>query len=355
MAAAALAEIPRGERLLAIAITPPQIDDPAGFWPAYESALDLARVTGMDLPGVLPFGWGPTERRGLFGRVSYRDDKTTRLLDMLRARDMPIMVQIAPFSTLVSFIPEDLQTLPLDDPQVLDRLRGFVDWIHEQTRGMDVRAVNFGSEFDVFIAVNHAGDPDAWARLDAMIAATRDHVRTLPGWEDVPFSIESTFDGLTGAHWQNLQRLNRHADLIGVSYYPVGDAGVRPPDSIAADLETLFRIYPGRSFDFYQYGYPSSERIGSSEELQRRFIVETFAAWDRNPGRIRLITLTWLYDVAPPVMEAMRAETLGELSPGEVFNEFILTLGLHGRRPGTAKPAFGELLEQMRKRGWAAR
>ena len=107
-----------------------------------------------------------------------------------------------------------------------------------------------------------------------------------------------------------------------------------------------------KKFDFYQYGYPSSNKLNSSLEKQRQFVEETFKLWDKYKDKIRLITFTWLYDVQKVHLDSMTTETLGDITPTEAFSEFISSLGLHGRKIGEAKPAFNEIKKQLKLRNW---
>ena len=63
------------------------------------------------------------------------------------------------------------------------------------------------------------------------------------------------------------------------------------------------------------------------------------------------MTFTWLYDLDIEQMLDNARRTTGA-SPDRVFAEFLGTLGLLRRQPGDAKPAFRELREQARARGW---
>ncbi len=84
-----------------------------------------------------------------------------------------------------------------------------------------------------------------------------------------------------GLSWHDLQRIDQHADMIGVSYYPLKENQVLDPTVLEQHLTDLFRVYPDKTIDLYQYGYPSSTEINSRLEKQRQFVQETFRAWDR--------------------------------------------------------------------------
>ena len=257
------------------------------------------------------------------------------------------------FETAESRIPADLRALDYDDPKLLPRLHRFIDWVYASTRDLDVRAVVFGNGVYIHLAVEAAQKRDCWAELEPLINRVRRYVHSLPRWRETPFALEATYRGLTGESRERLQGLNRHADVIGVSYYPLQDNTVHEPEIVAEHFATLLDVYPEKDVHFYQFGYPSSPLIGSSLEKQRAFIAQSFRLWDHYEHRIKLLTFTWLYDLPALHIGTVSEATLGTASPELAFSEFIGSLGLHGRRAGDAKPAFRELIRQLRLRGWA--
>ncbi len=344
--------VPKGSRLFAIAITPPEIENSRNFWQAYEEALDLAIATGIDLPGELPFTWSKTEKRDFFGRISYRDDNTLKVIEILKRKGLPVVITIAPFETANNRIPKDLKQLPYDHTKVMKRFRKFIDWVYEVTNGLDVVAIVLGNEFDVHLAFQAANGNDNWDEFERMAAQTKFYVKSLDRWSSAPFALEPTYDGLTGLYWRKLRRINQLADIIGVSYYPLGENLVHEPTILGKHLLDLFEIYPHQKIDFYQYGYPSSPHINGSLEKQRQFIEETFKQWDMYDDKIRLITFTWLYDVEQVHIDGMSTDTLGDIPSSQAFVEFLGSLGLHGKKVGSEKPAFKELNKQLQLRGW---
>ncbi|MEM7255358.1 MAG: hypothetical protein AAF493_28495 [Pseudomonadota bacterium] len=344
--------IQKGSRLFALAVTPPQVERPSDFWPAYERAFDLAVDTGIDLPGELAFDWRAVEKRSVLGELSYQDDNNARAIGMLKARGLPAVITVVPIATNAYRVPDDLARRPLDDPKVITRFLRFIDWVYETTADLVPVAVVLGNEFDIYLDLQKAAGNDKWAEFAGLVVAVRRHVKSKARWRDVPFALEATYNGLVGGSWQTLQAINRHADVLGVSYYPLQETAVHPPTILGRHLDDLIRVYPKKTMHFYQFGYPSSRELSSSLERQREFVVEAFNQWDRHRERIELLTFTWLYEVPAELADHMGEATLGELSPSQAFYAFIGSLGLHGGREGDAKPAFAELKRQLMTRGW---
>lgn len=160
---------------------------------------------------------------------------------------------------------------------------------------------------------------------------------------------EPTFDGIMGPAKPFIQELNQHSDIIGVSYYPMGKNGnVKDPAVVHADFDALVSLYPDKPIYFYQYGYPSSTFLKSSEARQRRFIEETFKAWDRQASHILMIDFTWLHDKSA---DDTQRDALYYKIPGRQFTEFIGTLGLR-THAGQDKQALRVLKAEAKARGW---
>ena len=340
-------------RLASIAITPPSQGGSLGFWENYEQALDLALSTGIDLPGELPFYWSSFEHRSIFGNVSYKDENTIKLIEMLKRKQLPVVISICPFETMNSRIPNDLAKLSYDDPKTIKRFKLFIDWVYEQTKGIKAVAIVFGNEFDIHVGMLSVAGNNRWSELNRMVYQTKQYIKSLNRWKDAPFALEATYAGLTAdLSKDEMMKINRHADIIGVSYYPLADNIVLDPSILNQHFKDLVSLYPDKKIDFYQYGYPSSEKINGSLEKQRRFIENSFKLWDRYKNRIRMMTFTWLYDLQQVHIKNESASVLGEVKPDQAFLAFIGSLGLHGQNVSEEKPAFVELKKQLKQRKW---
>lgn len=331
-------------RILSIALTVPETTD---LGAAYEHSFRLARSAGMKTPGEITFYWDEVEKRSLLGGISYSMPFLETLKSHLSSSGMRPVITLCPVETMESRVPSDLRDLPFDHPKLRERFAGLIRWVHGELDGLEPHAIVFGNEFDLFL--NH--DSERWRQFRVFHESALAVVRSLEGWQEVPVALEPTFANLTGPDWEVLREMNQRSDIIGVSYYAIKDGRAEDLSAIGRDLDLLERIYPGRRFDFYQYGYPSSDYLGSSEEKQRAFVAETFEEWDRRKPTIRLITFTWLYDLDVSQIVENARRTTGK-APDKSFTEFLGTLGLLRRTEGDAKPAFIELRKQAAKRGW---
>ena len=163
--------------------------------------------------------------------------------------------------------------------------------------------------------------------------------------------------------------LHSHSDTIGVSYYPLDNDQVLPPDRVATDFSDLVALYGDKPIVFFQLGYPSGyydsaaypelvrheviATIGSSDVIQAEFIEAVFSAWDTHIEHIALISFTWLNDETETNVQDIIADPAfgGGVPPSPGFVEFLRTLGLR-TESGIPKPAFERLREAAAARGW---
>lgn len=259
------------------------------------------------------------------------------------AHGVRLAMSIRPAATTYRSLPADLAALPLDDPQVITRFDALLDTIAAHMGDVQLSGIYLGSEHDILFG----GDPAEWDRWERFWDAVRPHAKAL--WPTVPIGTELTYAGLTGASADLAARSNADADVVAVSYYPLGDGfQVEPPASVAAAFDAIAARYPGRTVHYNQLGYPSSATTGSSAELQRQFIAEVFRAWDAHASTVAIVNIDWQTDLSPAEVAAFE-ELYGITDPA--FGEFLRTLGLRAN-DGTTKPAWAELAARADDRGW---
>lgn len=322
---------PRGARHIAIDVSPASDGD-------FERAFQMAVGAGIDRIGLFQ-NWDTLEPTpGTF------DGQWLQIADLYYpAHGVSLDLTIAVIHTNQSTAPSDLRGLALNDPAVIRRFEDLLDFVFSQLPQTDLQSIAIASEHDIYLGTDAGGwqaFQDFYRRISAYVHSTA------PG---VAVATELTFAGLTGPMHATALELNATSDVIGVSYYPMAEDGqVREPLEVGPDVDRLVEMYPDKPIVFYQAGYPSSERLGSSEARQAEFIAEIFAAWDRHADRIPMIDFTWLHDASP---ESVRYfEDFYGLSGGD-FHEFLATLGLR-TYDGRDKLAFLRLMEEAASRGW---
>jgi hypothetical protein len=353
--AAAQTAVPRGDRILSIDLNVAEGRD-------YPTTFEMAQSMGIEDVN-LSFDW-----RDLEPQPGQFTNEMFPIINLFYpAYGMPVSLFIRPISTGVNTMPEDLVGKRLDDPDVIARFAGVIDYTFEQTPDTQIRVIIIGSEIDAYLG----SDADAWQQYLTFFKAARDAIKAKN--PAVLVASEGLYAGMMGDLQPFFEQLHALADVIGVSYYPLNaDFSPRSPDTVSADFAALLEVYPDQPVYFFQLGCPSSpeiqsseelqaefitlgtagttysKKIQSSEELQAEFIRQVFAAWDQYADRIKYIKFTWLYDVSAATVSFF--ETYYSYSaPG--FAAYLGSLGLH-YQDGTPKLAFAALQEEVRARGW---
>jgi hypothetical protein len=160
------------------------------------------------------------------------------------------------------------------------------------------------------------------------------------------------FTGYTGPDREKAISLNRYVDVVGVSYYPTDglEQRARAPQTVYKDLETVVEIAQGKPIFFYQFGYPSGAKCGSSEVKQAQLIRESFQAWDKYPKQIQMVNFTWMHELSPAAVLGFTKYYQFD-NPG--FRDFLGSLGFRTwKGGGTDKLAWIVLKEEAKARGW---
>lgn len=261
------------------------------------------------------------------------------------AAQVKLSLRIATLDTSRNRIPADLRAKPFDDPTVIQRFNALVDWLAQQMPKVEIEDFSIGNEVDAFLG----SDAAKWRQYTAFFQATREHVKQT--WPQTQVGSSLTFGGHTGPAKEQVLALNRHADVVMVSYYPLNaDLRFRDPSVVGGDFQAVCAQYPGRSITFTECGYASGTKCGASEEKQKRFVEEVFRAWDAHADQVGQVMFVWLHD-QPPETVRWTEEYYGVRS--DAFADFIGTLGLR-TYPGSGedKPAFVALKAEAQKRGW---
>lgn len=324
-----------GGRTLAVGITEPQNGDwVAGF--------DLTLNLGSQATSLL-LAWDDLETSpGVFA-------PTTDWLGIANGfyplSGTKLALTITTIDTNVLRVPADLAGLPLNDPQVISRFNGLLDWVFSKISALELSSLSIGNEIDAYLG----GDALAWSEYEAFFAVTSAHARGLRN--GLLVGATATFGGyMTGAPLE-LTSLNQHSDVVLVTYYPLHpDFTVRPPSSVRTDMDQLTAAFPGRRLHLSEAGYPSSSTCASSDALQAQFVRQMFRAWDEHSESIRFIQFEWLHDLSQAEVTALGAY-YGISSPA--FLEYLRTLGLRTfSGTGLDKPGIQALRNQARLRGW---
>lgn len=323
----------KGERNLSLSVTMPEAND-------YDVAIATARKAGIQSV-TLTLQWDLLEPH-----PGDYDDTFPDIANIYYPQaGLSIDLAIIAVSTNQKVMPADLQSLPFDDPVVMERYADLIEHVLGRMPDVDVRSLVLGLEVDALLWT----DEPQWVSYAALVTNAAERARAVrPG---IQIGIEGLFDGRTGASHEYFEQVDAVADFIAVSYYPLdGDFKGRGPETIASDFDRLVRLYPEKPIEFFQCGYPSSDLNGSSEEEQAEFIRSVFAAWDDHAEQIRSISFTWLFDI--PATEIEFYQDFYGLR-NEAFAAYLGSIGFWTfEGNGTVKTGWTALVEEATRRGW---
>lgn len=326
---------PKGDRILAIDLN-------EGEGQTYQQIVDLVRPLGVRSAN-LSLGWRDLETApGVY-------EPTVDLLAIAESYypnvDFSILLMIGPIDTNVDQMPDDLKGKAFDDPEVIARFRGLIDWVFTKIPTLELEAIAIGNEIDIYLGSDIAAW-ESYARFSDSIAA---YIRTKRS--DLPIGVKITQHGLVGPFADQAARVNRASDVILTTHYPLDDAfRVDDTATLDDDFAAVVELYPDRPIRFAELGFPSDELNGSSEAKQADFIRAAFRAWDRYAENIEAISFSILTDRAPEEIDRFR-QYYGLDDPA--FLAFLRTLGLRNR-DGSPKEAWNVLVEEGGKRGWGS-
>ncbi len=260
------------------------------------------------------------------------------------ARKIPLHITIRPIHTNQKVVPPDLLETEIDDPQTIKRFKRLLDWVATQIPAIELTSLTIGSEVDIFVW----GNPQRWEAWTNFYAAVAPHARKI--FPNTLISCETTFAAFVGPDLAHVRTLHQHSDIIGLSYYPLNSKleGVKPPQIVHADFQTVVNAIPQKPIIYYQIGYPSSPSLGSSLHQQAAFITEAFRAWDTHASRIRMLNFQWMHET-PDVGVDQYVKYYQHDTPN--FRAFLGSLGLQSWS-GEPKPAWETLKKEAKTRGF---
>jgi hypothetical protein len=323
---------PKGDRLLGINVNQAQDKN-------FDHAFRLARQAGLQVVS-LKLDWDDIERKP----GEYVCPWPAVADAYYSAAKVRLSLRIATLDTNRNRVPLDLRTNDLGDPAVVARFNALVDWLAQQMPRVDIEDISIGNEADGSLGT----DAEKWAQYITFFRATGKHAKTL--WPKAKIGSSLTFAGHRGAARRHAMDLNRHTDVVMVSYYPLGpNMMFRDPTVVQGDFEAICAQYPERDISYTECGYPSGTTCGASQDKQKQFVEEVFRAWDAHADQIKMVMFVWLTD--QPEAGSWARNYYGIES--DAFADFIGTLGLRTYNgSGADKPAFVALQTEAEKRGW---
>ena len=259
--------------------------------------------------------------------------------------------QFAGFGLIINVIngnnyltPADLDDLPLDDPDVLERFDALIDALAAEPLSAKLGYILVGNEVDSMLA--HPADAAAFVTFYKH-AVNRIHLK-LP---KVKVSVIVSSGGAVERTTKLFADVSALSDFVTYTYYPItgtatGTWVVRPTNEMKSDLDWLAALACDKPFALTEIGYPSSIDIGSSESQQADFVRKMFADLDtyRQQGRLDFVYYQSLYDLPPDTCD-LSAYTIPDPAVADSICAFLRTLGLRSYDTDVPRQAWGAFIE----------
>ena len=324
--------VPRGKRILAMAV-----NETATI--PYDRALEVAGQAGI-MSVSLPQNWDELEQSpGVFRP----EPNFLKIADWFYVgTGLTIALGINPIDTNNVRLPEDLKGKPWDDPLVIERYKRLLDFALMEISNLELTSLAIGNEIDATLKTE-----EEWQAYERFFKEVSDYARSF--WPGLKVGTKGMMHGMTGRYRDQFQRINRHADVVMVTYYPLkADFSVHPPQQLHEEFAQLVDLYPDKPIYVMEIGCPSGSGLGSSQAQQADFVTAVFEMWDRYAEHVKFVEFTWLHDQPEHQLDVWE-EYYGVTDAN--FREFLGTLGLRSAN-GRNKAAFERLIREANTRGW---
>ena len=233
-------------------------------------------------------------------------------------------------------MPDAYRALPWDSPEMINAIVRATEAL-ASALGPRVWSYSVGNEIDMYFS-SRPGEIAPYARMLQQVKA---RVRQLH--PDASFT--TTFQFASAPHLRNRYRAIVDAlDHVAFTYYPLAaNFTVRPPEVFDSDLQIMLMAAAPRPITLQEIGYPTAARLGSSPELQARFVRQAFEAV-RAVGTSHVLGVTYLFQADLPewlVNDLVAAYGVDDPN----FRAFLSTLGLRDERD-RPKPGWDEFVRQ---------
>ena len=233
--------------------------------------------------------------------------------------NLPLVLNLRVIDTANRPIPSDLRDLSFADPRIIDRLDRLIDEIIPHLKGR-LAYLLIGNEVDAYFRAR----PAEITPYLTLFSAAKLHARN--GLDQVATSLTITIDGLPETSG-TLRPLIDAGDFFSITYYPLNqDFRVKDPSVVESDMEKILRAAGHKHVLFQEFGYPSSEKNGSSQDKQAQFVANFLDSVSRYRNQIIGANLLFMCDFSNSVTADLAKSY--NLPNAERFSAFLQTLGL---------------------------
>jgi hypothetical protein len=255
---------------------------------------------------------------------------------------MQVMLTIPTLDTTRRTMPDDLLTLPMDDPRVLARFDQLLADLITPEVATTLDYVSIGNEVDGYLGAHPEELPAFRSFTNHAYATLRQLGVTAPTC--VTLMVPAVLADDTSV----ADTLLEPCSVVPLTYYPQ-DPGFqfRDPSTVPAELNRVLSAAGTKPIVFQEIGYASDSANNGSEARQRAFLEAALTTLAFHRDRVLAVNINWYCDIPRSEAESL-AQDLYEYAPNDpgydAFVGFLASLGLK-REDGTAKLAYQTFLD----------
>jgi hypothetical protein len=310
-----------------------------------EARWQEALQAGMSV-GRLQIDWDELEP----SQGVYDTDALEERLREYRRDDLQTFLLISVYDSGGPVLPEYLEGLSLDDPELIRRFQNLMDWVIPMLIDYGGYLISVANEAD-----NSFGDiPGVHEEVLTFLKEARRYIR---GIDDRMAVTATIAEGNIGIGKPGVQALIDESDTACFNFYGSKAAVEFPyyePQSeseIRGDIERMLEVSGSKQVVIQELGmWSGSNLLPSNEEIQRRFFEVFFEEMEKRQ-RIRAAYVFQLVDWSPEASavfeKILSAEGVSE-DFIDVFTETLETIGLIRYEDGRPRPAWYEFLRRLK-------
>jgi len=280
---------------------------------AKRASFEMSSQAGSRLVFVHPV-WSEVEAKA--GSYNFSDvDDRVKLAEMYGAA---VLLNIRIIDTNKRAVPSDYAGWSWNDPRMQQKLTAFIVALVPHLKGR-CRWVTIGNEVDSYFA-NHKNEIESYAQLFGALSPTLH--QSFPG---APLTVNFTA-GAIGDLKGKYKSITDKTEIYSLNFYPINaDFTFRDPATSGRELQQMILSASDRPIVFQEMGYPSSAKLGSSEDKQAMFLDSVLHVLAQNQSRVQAVNFNWRSDLPDSVVKDLTSYY--KLGNSGNFREFLASLG----------------------------
>jgi hypothetical protein len=281
---------------------------------AKRASFAMSRQAGSQLVFVGP-KWGEIEKSP--GHYDFNDvDDRVRLAEMYGA---VVLLNIRVIDTNQRSVPAAYNGMRWTDPELSKRFVQLLKALAPHLKGR-CRWVTVGNEVDGYFS-GHSDEIEPYAAF--LVSISPDIHKTLP---NLPLAVNFTTSAV-GDLRGKYRAITDRTEIYSLNFYPMNaDFTFRAPATTGRELQQIIiNTATDKPIVFQEMGYPSSAKLGSSEEKQAAFLEQVLAVLQKNLSRVQAVSFNWRSDLPDSVVDDLTKYY--KLPNSGNFRAFLASLG----------------------------